>query len=306
MAFLWVPITQNESRALPNQHKAWHCQNLEVQLACALEHYPRVSLFFVGFESSFCRWIGDAPMKVQKMLFLLFFLFPYTYHFIFLHKLFHKSMIQMRCKSSIYSLIFEGFWPFLLYLCRYREWGWEIFKAFEKYTKVGSGGYTSLDDVTVLPPRRRDKMETFFLGETLKYLYLLFGDKTVIALDEFVFNTEAHPFPIIKGSSGMEWHLYRCRSIFTVWSITVHLCTAQNEKWATICHIFNVQCGSRGSLAIIFKTITGGPPFDRFLVQLIWINSYHAEKPNGKYFGIFCLFQLEWQFCMLRRYSVRI
>ncbi|GFS43164.1 alpha-mannosidase 3 [Actinidia rufa] len=77
-----------------------------------------------------------------------------------------------------------------------REWGWEIFKAFEKHTKVDSGGYSSLDDVTTLPPRRRDKMETFFLGETLKYLYLLFGDNTVIPLDEFVFNTEAHPFPI--------------------------------------------------------------------------------------------------------------
>lgn len=87
---------------------------------------------------------------------------------------------------------------------KYREWGWEIFKAFEKHTKVYSGGYTSLDDVTVLPPRRRNKMETFFLGETLKYLYLLFGDNTVIALDEFVFNTEAHPFPILKGSIKME------------------------------------------------------------------------------------------------------
>ncbi|GMP87872.1 hypothetical protein CsSME_00040073 [Camellia sinensis var. sinensis] len=83
---------------------------------------------------------------------------------------------------------------------KYREWGWEIFKAFEKYTKVKTGGYTSLDDVTVLPPRRRDKMETFFLGETLKYLYLLFGDNNVIALDEFVFNSEAHPFPI-KGTT---------------------------------------------------------------------------------------------------------
>ncbi|KAI7983915.1 Mannosyl-oligosaccharide 1,2-alpha-mannosidase MNS3 [Camellia lanceoleosa] len=83
---------------------------------------------------------------------------------------------------------------------KYREWGWEIFKAFEKYTKVNTGGYTSLDDVTVLPPRRRDKMETFFLGETLKYLYLLFGDNNVIALDEFVFNSEAHPFPI-KGTT---------------------------------------------------------------------------------------------------------
>lgn len=80
---------------------------------------------------------------------------------------------------------------------KYREWGWSIFEAFEKYTKVDSGGYSSLDDVTVLPPRRRDKMETFFLGETLKYLYLLFGDGNVIPLTEFVFNTEAHPIPIM-------------------------------------------------------------------------------------------------------------
>lgn len=79
---------------------------------------------------------------------------------------------------------------------KYREWGWQIFEAFEKYTKVESGGYSSLDDVTMVPPQRRDKMETFFLGETLKYLYLLFGESSLIPLDEFVFNTEAHPFPI--------------------------------------------------------------------------------------------------------------
>ncbi|KAG8634669.1 mannosyl-oligosaccharide 1,2-alpha-mannosidase MNS3 isoform X2 [Manihot esculenta] len=82
---------------------------------------------------------------------------------------------------------------------KYREWGWQIFEAFEKFTKVESGGYSSLDDVTLLPSRRRDKMETFFLGETLKYLYLLFGDTSVIPLDKFVFNTEAHPLPI-KGT----------------------------------------------------------------------------------------------------------
>ncbi|XWS15963.1 hypothetical protein CRYUN_Cryun34aG0046600 [Craigia yunnanensis] len=79
---------------------------------------------------------------------------------------------------------------------KYREWGWQIFESFEKYTKVDSGGYASLDDVTTLPPQRRDKMETFFLGETLKYLYLLFADSSLIPLDKFVFNTEAHPFPI--------------------------------------------------------------------------------------------------------------
>ncbi|KAM6552126.1 hypothetical protein CsatB_001934 [Cannabis sativa] len=79
---------------------------------------------------------------------------------------------------------------------KYREWGWQIFEAFEKFTRVESGGYTSLDDVTTVHPPRRDKMETFFLGETLKYLYLLFGDSSVIPLDKYVFNTEAHPIPI--------------------------------------------------------------------------------------------------------------
>jgi len=40
------------------------------------------------------------------------------------------------------------------------------------------------------PSRFDDKMESFFLAETLKYLYLLFCDDTVVPLDRFVFNTE--------------------------------------------------------------------------------------------------------------------
>ena len=44
----------------------------------------------------------------------------------------------------------------------------------------------------------KDKMETFFLGETLKYLYLLFSDTDVLPLDEWVINTEAHPFPVFS------------------------------------------------------------------------------------------------------------
>lgn len=42
-----------------------------------------------------------------------------------------------------------------------------------------------------------DLMESFFLAETLKYLYLLFADdQTILPLDKWVFNTEAHPLPI--------------------------------------------------------------------------------------------------------------
>lgn len=81
---------------------------------------------------------------------------------------------------------------------KYREWGWNILQAFEKHTKVASGGYTSinnvLDESNVQP---KDKMESFFLGETLKYLYLLFSDDdTLMSIDSWVFNTEAHPLPI--------------------------------------------------------------------------------------------------------------
>lgn len=39
-------------------------------------------------------------------------------------------------------------------------------------------------------------METFFLAETLKYFYLLFGSNDVLPLDKYVFNTEAHPLPV--------------------------------------------------------------------------------------------------------------
>ncbi|KAJ3037300.1 mannosyl-oligosaccharide alpha-1,2-mannosidase [Rhizophlyctis rosea] len=97
---------------------------------------------------------------------------------------------------------------------KYREWGWEVFESFERWAKVEGGGYSNLDDVRKVPPTKTDKMETFFLGETLKYFYLLFTDETaadrsedaggglVIPLDKYVFNTEAHPFPVFEVGEG--------------------------------------------------------------------------------------------------------
>uniref|UniRef100_A0A8C8K6D1 alpha-1,2-Mannosidase n=1 Tax=Oncorhynchus tshawytscha TaxID=74940 RepID=A0A8C8K6D1_ONCTS len=81
---------------------------------------------------------------------------------------------------------------------KYRDWGWEILQNFNKYTKVSTGGYTSINNVRDPEyPSPRDKMESFFLGETLKYFYLLFSDDPeLVSLDKYVFNTEAHPLPI--------------------------------------------------------------------------------------------------------------
>ncbi len=42
-----------------------------------------------------------------------------------------------------------------------------------------------------------DMMQSFFLAETLKYFYLLYSPSSVIPLDKWVFNTEAHPLRII-------------------------------------------------------------------------------------------------------------
>ena len=36
-------------------------------------------------------------------------------------------------------------------------------------------------------------LQSFWLAETLKYFYLIFSPPDLISLDEYVFNTEAHP-----------------------------------------------------------------------------------------------------------------
>ncbi|XP_062192381.1 mannosyl-oligosaccharide 1,2-alpha-mannosidase MNS1-like isoform X2 [Phragmites australis] len=88
----------------------------------------------------------------------------------------------------------------LMYLWRltgnktYQDWGWEIFQAFEKNSHIESG-YVGLKDVNT--GTKDDMMQSFFLAETLKYLYLLFSPPSFISFDEWVFNTEAHPLKIV-------------------------------------------------------------------------------------------------------------
>jgi len=82
----------------------------------------------------------------------------------------------------------------------YREMGWEIFQSIEKYckTQYGYGAYPDVRDTT-RPPN--DSMESFFLGETLKYLYLLMDPDSEVDLDTHVFNTEAHPLKTFSQQS---------------------------------------------------------------------------------------------------------
>lgn len=71
---------------------------------------------------------------------------------------------------------------------------WAMFKAIQTHTETALGN-AALADVTVTAGnvKQTDSMESFWLGETLKYFYLIFSDPSLVSLDEFVFNTEAHP-----------------------------------------------------------------------------------------------------------------
>jgi hypothetical protein len=69
---------------------------------------------------------------------------------------------------------------------RYRAMGRTFFDALVKYCRTDNG-YTTLK--SVVTKEQGDLQHSFFLAETLKYLYLLFSPDR----DLGVFNTEAHP-----------------------------------------------------------------------------------------------------------------
>ncbi|XXH00422.1 t-SNARE affecting a late Golgi compartment protein 2 [Hypoxylon texense] len=75
---------------------------------------------------------------------------------------------------------------------KFMDQAWAMFEAVEKWTRSKYAS-AALDDVTLERPTQVDSMESFWLAETLKYFYLIFGDWELASLDEWVLNTEAHP-----------------------------------------------------------------------------------------------------------------
>ncbi|APA13461.1 hypothetical protein SS1G_07919 [Sclerotinia sclerotiorum 1980 UF-70] len=75
----------------------------------------------------------------------------------------------------------------------WQEKGWKMYEAVINATSTEFGN-SAIYDVTAEEAYRIDEMESFWLAETLKYFYLLFSTPETISLDEWVLNTEAHPF----------------------------------------------------------------------------------------------------------------
>uniref|UniRef100_A0A4E9E3D8 alpha-1,2-Mannosidase n=1 Tax=Gibberella zeae TaxID=5518 RepID=A0A4E9E3D8_GIBZA len=89
---------------------------------------------------------------------------------------------------------------------KWQDMAWEAFESLNKMSKV-EGGYTGLRSVMKSADDKTrefvDKMESFWLAETLKYLYLMFAEDLDVQVRSdgkmrWVLNTEAHPL-LIRG-----------------------------------------------------------------------------------------------------------
>ena len=82
----------------------------------------------------------------------------------------------------------------------YQDKVWAAFEHITAATRVGSG-YACLQDVNDRHGGLIDEMESFWLAEALKYMYLAFAEDSEVQFqagggNKFVFNTEAHPLRV--------------------------------------------------------------------------------------------------------------
>ncbi|KAH9026209.1 glycoside hydrolase family 47 protein [Lactarius pseudohatsudake] len=68
---------------------------------------------------------------------------------------------------------------------------------FYTYLKISTGGFAGISDVMNPNKGITDETQSFWFAEVLKYLYLTFDDPSHISLNDYVFNTEAHPFKLL-------------------------------------------------------------------------------------------------------------
>ncbi|CAJ1390095.1 unnamed protein product [Effrenium voratum] len=88
---------------------------------------------------------------------------------------------------------------------KYRQWGHEMFLPFLKYSKA-KFGFTAIGDVRKRNPPKRDSQESFWLGETLKYFYLIFAPRSTLNLeDDNVPPTQPrHLARLVQSADGLE------------------------------------------------------------------------------------------------------
>ncbi|KAI3339266.1 glycoside hydrolase family 47 protein [Ustulina deusta] len=85
---------------------------------------------------------------------------------------------------------------------KWQDKGWKMFEAIVEHTTTEAGS-SAINNVLTPNTTQLNEMESFWTAETLKYFYLLYSEPNLISLDDYVLNTEAHPFKRPKAPFGV-------------------------------------------------------------------------------------------------------
>jgi hypothetical protein len=86
----------------------------------------------------------------------------------------------------------------------WRDIAWDAFLSIKQACDTGNG-WAGLKNVNDLSTGSYDETQSFLFAELLKYLYLIFDDPERYSLDDYVFNTEAHPQKRRKGPKSVKF-----------------------------------------------------------------------------------------------------
>ena len=92
---------------------------------------------------------------------------------------------------------------------KYQDWAWDAFVAINATARQGVG-FTEIRNVNAPGGGSTgDNQESFLFAEVMKYSYMIFADDGPWQVnygggegegeEQFVFNTEAHPFKVVRG-----------------------------------------------------------------------------------------------------------
>merc|ERR1719219_2935159 len=100
-----------------------------------------------------------------------------------------QHLLRPEFIESTYFLYRATLDPYYLHV------GEKVLQSLQNYARV-TCGYASIKDVRTM--QKEDRMDSFVLAETFKYLYLLFSEEEdmIIDIDSFVFTTEGHLLPL--------------------------------------------------------------------------------------------------------------
>nr|VWP00856.1 Cytochrome P450 monooxygenase BOT1 (EC (Botrydial biosynthesis cluster protein 1) (Calcineurin-dependent protein 5) [Ganoderma boninense] len=142
-----------------------------------------------AFFSSDGNYTGSSPSAEQVAF--------YEQHGFFITTSYYYMRPEV-LESNFYAWRYTGD-------VKYYERAVAAYRSLETHLKTDTVAYAPINDVNSADGGGFiDDMESFWFAEVLKYLYLTFDDPDHISLDEYVFNTEAHPYiaPPAKASYG--------------------------------------------------------------------------------------------------------